>query len=115
MEDKDIIVHITEDFNFDDFYSYIERSVQKGEYTEYDNLYDYLIILFKDYVDEYYGFDMDQEPEDENDSPYLYTLAGNLEIENYNHYHYLLLLVLSYSRDYHEEYWKELLDKNFEF
>lgn len=102
------IEYIINDFDFDDFYSYIEKSVKKSDYLNWDLLHDYLNALLSGYVAEKYGVDIEQS--NEMDDPF-WQLGNDLNIWEYDHYHYLTLLVLEHSREHNDAYWFKLLDK----
>lgn len=104
----DNIEYIVNDFDFDDFYSYIEKSVKKSDYLNWDLLHDYLNALLSGYVAEKYGVDIEQSNEMDDS---FWQLGNDLNIWEYDHYHYLTLLVLEHSREYNNAYWFKLLDK----
>lgn len=104
----DNIEYIVNDFDFDDFYSYIEKSVKKSDYLNWDLLHDYLNALLSGYVAEKYGVDIEQSNEMDDS---FWQVGNDLNIWEYDHYHYLTLLVLEHSREYNNAYWFKLLDK----
>lgn len=104
----DNIEYIVNDFDFDDFYNYIEKSVKKSDYLNWDLLHDYLNALLSGYVAEKYGVDIEQSNEMDDS---FWQVGNDLNIWEYDHYHYLTLLVLEHSREYNNAYWFKLLDK----
>lgn len=104
----DNIEYIVNDFDFDDFYSYIEKSVKKSDYLNWDLLHDYLNALLSGYVAEKYGVDIEQSNEMDDS---FWQVGNDLNIWEYDHYHYLTLLILEHSREYNNAYWFKLLDK----
>lgn len=104
----DNIEYIVNDFDFDDFYSYIEKSVNNSDYLNWDLLHDYLNALLSGYVTEKYGVDIEQSNEMDDS---FWQVGNDLNIWEYDHYHYLTLLVLEHSRNHNDVYWHQLLDK----
>lgn len=104
----DNIEYIVNDFDFDDFYSYIEKSVNNSDYLNWDLLHDYLNALLSGYVAEKYGVDIEQSNEMDDS---FWQVGNDLNIWEYDHYHYLTLLVLEHSREHNDAYWFKLLDK----
>ena len=104
----DNIEYIVNDFDFNDFYNYIEKSVKKSDYLNWDLLHDYLNALLSGYVAEKYGVDIEQSNEMDDS---FWQVGNDLNIWEYDHYHYLTLLVLEHSREYNDAYWFKLLDK----
>ena len=104
----DNIEYILNYFDFDDFYNYIEKSVKKSDYLNWDLLHDYLNALLSGYVAEKYGVDIEQSNEMDDS---FWQVGNDLNIWEYDHYHYLTLLVLEHSREYNNAYWFKLLDK----
>lgn len=104
----DNIEYIVNDFDFDDFYNYIEKSVKKSDYLNWDLLHDYLNALLSGYVAEKYGVDIEQSNEMDDS---FWQVGNDLNIWKYDNYHYLTLLVLEHSREYNDAYWFKLLDK----
>lgn len=104
----DNIEYIVNDFDFDDFYNYIEKSVKKSDYLNWDLLHDYLNALLSGYVAKKYGVDIEQSNEMDDS---FWQVGNDLNIWEYDHYHYLTLLVLEHSREYNDTYWFKLLDK----
>lgn len=102
------IEYIVNDFDFEDFYSYIEEDVNNEGYKYWDLLYEYLNALLSGYVIRKYEINIEQS--DEMDDPF-WRLGNDLDIWNYDHYHYLTLLVLEHSRQHNDVYWHQLLDK----
>lgn len=97
----DNIENIVNDFDFNDFYNYIEKSVNNSDYLKWDLLYEYLNALLSGYVSEKYYVDIEQS--NEMDDPF-WQLGNDLDIWNFDHYHYLTLLVLEHSRNHNDVY-----------
>nr|DAO84241.1 MAG TPA: hypothetical protein [Caudoviricetes sp.] len=103
----DNIDFIVDDFDFNDFYNYIEKSVKNSDYLSWDNLHDYFNSTLSGYILQKYNIDIEESTEMDNS---FWQVGNDLDIWNYNHYHYLVLLVLEHSRQYNEQYWYGLLN-----